>query len=475
LNGRHLLLLGALLGASSLQAQEPLRIMPLGDSITRGLTNGGPIPGGYRERLYTRLTLELYPVDFVGSANDNPWTTAPVDADHEGHGGWRIDEFAPNIAAYLEAQPAVLLLHLGTNDINQDTDLANAPTRLNSLLNQIALYSPRTEIVVAQIIGSTSPTENTQIQAYNAALTAVVSAQQAAGHNVTLMNAYSAVSMANMADTYHPTKDGYDQLADAWFGAVQALGPLQNPVRYGTNIVATRQTNSFQTAFAAATNDLIQAGAPTLSNATHTGFTPFNGSNTGALNDGRTGAATVTADTAFDPDGTWTSDFYLQTGGTTNGYDISEIRILAAWPANRASLRVQLQLRQAGSAEWDVYGTFALTNLTDGASLLTLTNAAGPIASGVDALRFNFLDPGVGNYDESAVREIDVFGTVTIPQPSTLLLVAGGLGLLFLPRRRAQGLRIKKCQKSPEIVIPSLRGISGIPPDRGLRFLAGSE
>jgi hypothetical protein len=38
-----------------------------------------------------------------------------------------------------------------------------------------------------------------------------------------------------------------------------------------------------------------------------------------------------------------------------------------------------------------------------------------------------------------------------------------------------QGLRIKKCQKSPEIVIPSLRGISGIPPDRGLRFLAGSE
>jgi hypothetical protein len=44
------------------------------------------------------------------------------------------------------------------------------------------------------------------------------------------------------------------------------------------------------------------------------------------------------------------------------------------------------------------------------------------------------------------------------------------------PRRNEpQGLRIKKSQKSPEFVIPSLRGISGIRPDRSLRFLAGSE
>src|SRR5690242_18073375 len=93
-----LLVAGAVTGAGRAAYAESnggVRVMPLGDSITDGLT----VPGGYRIGLWQRFTNDRYRVDFVGSLSNGPGTLG--DHDHEGHSGWRIDQIDANIAGWL--------------------------------------------------------------------------------------------------------------------------------------------------------------------------------------------------------------------------------------------------------------------------------------------------------------------------------------------------------------------------------------
>jgi hypothetical protein len=56
--------LSVLFAVPAFSLPPPLRILPLGDSITYGSS----VAGGYRLPLYTALTALGYNVDFVGSA-----------------------------------------------------------------------------------------------------------------------------------------------------------------------------------------------------------------------------------------------------------------------------------------------------------------------------------------------------------------------------------------------------------------------
>ena len=47
--------------------RRPVRILPLGDSITMGLGS----PGGYREHLFHNLTSMGYNVVFIGNEDNN--------------------------------------------------------------------------------------------------------------------------------------------------------------------------------------------------------------------------------------------------------------------------------------------------------------------------------------------------------------------------------------------------------------------
>ena len=68
---------------SPVRCSDPVLIMPLGDSITRGEDLVG-----YRRELYVDLKNAGYDVDFVGSLQDGSSTGYTFDYDHEGHGGW---------------------------------------------------------------------------------------------------------------------------------------------------------------------------------------------------------------------------------------------------------------------------------------------------------------------------------------------------------------------------------------------------
>src|SRR5690606_20101241 len=82
--------------AAGAESNGGVRIMPLGDSITDGLT----VPGGYRIDLWQKLVADGYTIDFVGSQSNGPASLG--DRDHEGHSGWRIDQIDANIVGWLQ-------------------------------------------------------------------------------------------------------------------------------------------------------------------------------------------------------------------------------------------------------------------------------------------------------------------------------------------------------------------------------------
>src|SRR5256884_9843505 len=83
-------------GIGYAESNGGVRVMPLGDSITDGLT----VPGGYRIGLWQRFGTGGYTVDFVGSLSNGPANLG--DHDHEGHSGWRIDQIDANIVGWLQ-------------------------------------------------------------------------------------------------------------------------------------------------------------------------------------------------------------------------------------------------------------------------------------------------------------------------------------------------------------------------------------
>ena len=65
-------------------AADAVKIMPLGDSITRGVYGSPVNRWGYRQPLYVSLTNGGYNFDFVGGQTDGNFP----DPNHEGHDGW---------------------------------------------------------------------------------------------------------------------------------------------------------------------------------------------------------------------------------------------------------------------------------------------------------------------------------------------------------------------------------------------------
>lgn len=200
--------------AAQAESNNGVRIMPLGDSITDGFN----VPGGYRIDLWRQLGAGGYTADFVGSGFNGP--AALGDHDHQGHSGWRIDQLHANIVTWLRnTNPHTVLLHIGTNDMNQNYDVANAPARLSALIDRILANAPGVELFVAQITPESNPTLEARVQAYNAAIPAIVAGK---GSRVHLVDMHSPLTTADLADGVHPNAAGYDKMARVWFDALRA-------------------------------------------------------------------------------------------------------------------------------------------------------------------------------------------------------------------------------------------------------------
>jgi lysophospholipase L1-like esterase len=192
-----------------------VRVMPLGDSITDGFN----VPGGYRVNLWQRMASGGHTVDFVGSGFNGP--AGLGDHDHEGHSGWRIDQIDANIVGWLQNYtPRTILLHIGTNDLGQNYDVAGAPARLSALIDKIRANAPTVELFVAQVTPAADPAFESRIQVFNAAIPGIVAQKGSMTH---LVDMHSGFTTADLADGLHPNAGGYDKMAARWFSALQSV------------------------------------------------------------------------------------------------------------------------------------------------------------------------------------------------------------------------------------------------------------
>ncbi|MGW3955242.1 FG-GAP-like repeat-containing protein [Streptomyces sp. NPDC004752] len=212
---------------SRVQIPVALRVMPLGDSITYGVESSDG--NGYRDELYDYLQGSAPSVDFVGSVQSGSMS----DPDNEGHPGDRIDEIAAfAFCSVPRYQPNLITLHAGTNDMNQDYNLATAPDRLRKLVNQALADSPRATVLVAQLIPTGKAGLQPRIDAYNDALPGMVEDLRREGKHVLSVSMARVEVSDGLQDDAHPTDAGYAKMADAWYDSVQeanALGWLETP------------------------------------------------------------------------------------------------------------------------------------------------------------------------------------------------------------------------------------------------------
>lgn len=228
------------------------RIMPLGDSITQGVTIGDECNGtsgdpddpncppvgkrvAYRKRLYDDLTGAGYHVQLVGSlANGSDAGLVAPNDQHEGHGTYSTVRIRDELGPWLNAAaPDIVLLHAGTNDANNanggSPDGAALADTKSSILQQIYDANPQTTVLVAKIIGSPDPTINNAVGAFNAnvetRINAAWAAQVAAGRLI-LVDMYNALIArqvgGDFADNLHPNDTGYQKMANAWLARLTA-------------------------------------------------------------------------------------------------------------------------------------------------------------------------------------------------------------------------------------------------------------
>lgn len=236
--------------ALSSHAADPLRIMPLGDSITAGYTDNPswavhPFEFGYRSELNTLLTNAGYNFKFVGGSTE-PWTgisgdptrggtyTPPLDLraigqdGHRGYGGQAAGFLYNNIVNWLSMDdPDIILLHIGTNSLDTRT--------LGNLINRIVTTKPDAQVIVAEIIPNF--TYNQQIVNYNTYIRdTLVPQYQSQGKHVFHVDQYANfLSAPNdlrsiMQSLFsnginHPSNPGYDRMAQTWFEEIRTIAP----------------------------------------------------------------------------------------------------------------------------------------------------------------------------------------------------------------------------------------------------------
>ena len=222
--------------------EVPFKILPLGDSNTRGFPNNAAL-GGYRTRLWERLVADNgFNINFVGQATSGP---EHIDRNHEGRGGFTIDHLIDNSSnfegfnqpkaplyttiedALNYAQPDAVLLMAGTNDILQGKPVETALTDLENLVGRIVNTMPDTQVLVSSIIPNSS-NENRQQRTteFSEQVEEIVVAPRANTHpNIRFVDLFNLPFVAADYDDdgIHLSASGYDKLADEWYAQIRML------------------------------------------------------------------------------------------------------------------------------------------------------------------------------------------------------------------------------------------------------------
>lgn len=230
-------------------SQSPIKILPLGNSITVGETDG-TIPvnqmKSYRFDLKQLLQASGYAVDFVGSESSG--CSYFSDCEHAGIGGSR-DQYVARLLLdgfdarnnrqilnpprpYLdEYNPDIILLHIGTNDITHETDPMSIQqvSYILDLIDQYEIRSNREVIVFLGLIinrkkpwiaGSGASTTS----AFNDYIKSIAQSRISNGDKIVIVDLEHDAGFlyddTDMADNLHPNSAGYLKMATLWHTAI---------------------------------------------------------------------------------------------------------------------------------------------------------------------------------------------------------------------------------------------------------------
>jgi lysophospholipase L1-like esterase len=271
-----ILVLSLSLSASS------IKIMPLGDSITEGVSNvpehkdrnislyvknndGVKIANSvndrvaYRGKLYDLLKERGYSfgssdgeLDFVGGRNSGS-NYGSFDMDHEGHGGWTSEQIADNIENFLTANSAdIVLLQIGTNDPGKEIPIGSyddinqtsntSVNNIRKILDTIFAKNPNTKVLLAKIIEARRAhgwINGWTTQAFNDAVVEMANDHNFS-ENIKIVDNQSGAGLiynpcglpndmlpfhddnGTYSYDFHPNENGYAKLAKNWFDALVA-------------------------------------------------------------------------------------------------------------------------------------------------------------------------------------------------------------------------------------------------------------
>lgn len=195
------------------------RIMAMGDSITHAFDN----TPSYRWYLWHDLLAGGFDVDFVGSQNmaingDPP--RLDFDQDHEGHTGWRADDLANNARAWTEEfQPEVVLLHAGSNDIEQGQSTDSTIDDLADTIREVRAVNPDVTILLAKILPFTG--HDQAVDDLNSRIPGLASSLNTSRSRVIVVDMNTGFSAADLQDGSHLTSDGESKFANKWFATLK--------------------------------------------------------------------------------------------------------------------------------------------------------------------------------------------------------------------------------------------------------------
>jgi hypothetical protein len=233
-----------LANSSRIDAPAAKRVIVIGDSISEG----GSGQDSFRRPLWNTLVADpTQPlVDFVGTrkgvrgnggtcAADLPSTVFPVvpdfDQQHQSYWGWCVDDVnlvLPSALTLLadpvvNRVPDIAVVHLGTNDIIQDSQAPSAiRDELSSLVDVLRAANPSIRVLLAQVI----PTQSSpgQISTLNQLIASLATSKSTQNSPVTAVDQFSGFNAStDLYDGVHPNASGEQKMAAKWWAAMKPL------------------------------------------------------------------------------------------------------------------------------------------------------------------------------------------------------------------------------------------------------------
>jgi hypothetical protein len=244
-------------------AQDVIRILPLGNSLTFGYMYAGKPDGdciGYRYKLFNLLNTAGYNFDFVG--NKSSGYNYFSDSQNGGMTGIKDDQLAYLMAngfynngsvidvcwpdPYLTRYPAdIILLEVGTNDcIAGETGSSQMTAAYTAFFNAVDTYestfSTEVLVIISKVINKRNASHacqgtDTNTDTYNNVLTTIVNDRINAGDKIKLIDIKCGAGIdytTDMYDDYHPNQTGYDKMGQKWFDEINNINtaPIISPI-----------------------------------------------------------------------------------------------------------------------------------------------------------------------------------------------------------------------------------------------------